>query len=108
MPIEVGQHNREIQANAEHWRRKPLLQKIYRDFYEKIAGELRQDLPGETVEIGSGIGNLKTVVPGALATDIFPNPWLDRIENCSMSGIISNIPGRPWPNFGGFLPAADA
>jgi hypothetical protein len=81
MPIEVGQHNREIQANAEHWRRKPLLRKIYRDFYAKIAGELRQDLPGETVEIGSGIGNLKTVVPGALATDIFPNPWLDRIEN---------------------------
>jgi SAM-dependent methyltransferase len=81
MPIEVGQHNREIQANAEHWRRKPLLQKIYRDFYEEIAGELRQDLPGETVEIGSGIGNLKTVVPRALATDIFPNPWLDRIEN---------------------------
>jgi SAM-dependent methyltransferase len=81
MPVEVGQHNREIQANAEHWRRKPLLQKIYRDFYAEIAGELRRDLPGETVEIGSGIGNLKTVVPGALATDIFPNPWLDRIEN---------------------------
>jgi SAM-dependent methyltransferase len=81
MPIEVGQHNREIQANAEHWRRKPLLQKIYRDFYAEIAGELRHDLPGETVEIGSGIGNLKTVMPEALATDIFPNPWLDRIEN---------------------------
>ena len=81
MPIEVGQHNLEIQANAEHWRRKPLLQKIYRDFYSEIAGELRSDLPGETVEIGSGIGNLKTVVPEALATDIFPNPWLDRIEN---------------------------
>ena len=81
MPIEVEQHNREIQANAEHWRRKPLLQRIYRDFYREIAGELRSDLLGQTVEIGSGIGNLKTVVPGALATDIFPNPWLDRIEN---------------------------
>ena len=81
MPIEIGQHNREIRANAEHWRRKPLLQEIYRDFYAEIAGELRRDLPGQTVEIGSGIGNLKTVVPEALATDIFPNPWLDRVEN---------------------------
>jgi len=81
MPIGVGQHNLEIQANAEHWRRKPLLQKIYRDFYRQIAGELRSDLSGETVEIGSGIGNLKTIVPEALATDIFPNPWLDQIEN---------------------------
>jgi hypothetical protein len=78
MPIEVGQHNREIQANAEHWRRKPLLRKIHRDFYAEIAGELRQDLPGEAVEIGSGIGNFKTAVSEALGTDLFPNPWLDR------------------------------
>lgn len=81
MPIAVGQHNLEIQANAEHWRRKPLLQRIYRDFYVEIAGQLRRDLQGRTVEIGSGIGNLKTVVPEALATDIFPNPWLDQVEN---------------------------
>jgi SAM-dependent methyltransferase len=81
MPIELGQHNLEIHANAEHWRRKPLLQEIYRNFYLEIANELRRDLPGETVEIGSGIGNLKTVVPDAIATDLFPNPWLDRIEN---------------------------
>lgn len=81
MAIEAGQHNREIQANARHWRRKPLLQQVYRDFYAEITGQLRRDLAGEIVEIGSGIGNLKTVVPEALATDLFPNPWIDRIEN---------------------------
>jgi SAM-dependent methyltransferase len=81
MPVEVGQHNLEIHANAEHWRRKPLLQEIYRGFYLEIEKELRRDLPGETVEIGSGIGNLKNVVPDALTTDLFPNPWIDRIEN---------------------------
>jgi SAM-dependent methyltransferase len=81
MALELEQHNREIQANLQSWRRKPLLQEIYRDFYAEIARELRRDLPGKTVEIGSGIGNLKTVMPEALATDIFPNPWLDQIEN---------------------------
>jgi SAM-dependent methyltransferase len=81
MLVEVEQHNREIHANAERWRRKPLLQKIYRDFYAEIARYLRHDLYGHTVEIGSGIGNLKSVLPEALATDIFPNPWLDQIEN---------------------------
>lgn len=95
MPSDVGQHNLEIQANAGHWHRKPLLQRIYRDFYNEIAGELRSGLPGETVEIGSGIGNLKTVLPEALATDIFPNPWLDRVENAyAMSferGSIANL-----------------
>lgn len=81
MPVEIGQHNLEIQANAERWRRKPLLREIYHRFYEEIAQELRRDLQGETVEIGSGIGNLKSVMPDAHATDLFPNPWLDRIEN---------------------------
>jgi SAM-dependent methyltransferase len=79
--IHIGQHNVEIQANAQYWQRKPLLQKIYRDFYREIAKDLRRDLPGHTVEIGSGIGNLKSVMPEALATDIFPNPWLDQVEN---------------------------
>ena len=81
MAIEVGQHNLEIQDNAKRWERKPLLQQVYADFYRIIAGQLRRDLPGATVEIGSGIGNLKAVVPDALATDIFPNPWLDQVEN---------------------------
>ena len=81
MPVEVGQHNVEIQANASHWRRKPLLQKVYQRFYEAIASELRRDLTGVTVEIGSGIGNLKSVVPDAITTDLFPNPWLDQVEN---------------------------
>ena len=81
MPSEVGQHNVEIQANSAHWRRKPLLRKVYQAFYEEIDMELRHDLDGATVEIGSGIGNLKSVVPAAIATDIFPNPWLDQVEN---------------------------
>jgi SAM-dependent methyltransferase len=34
-------------------------------------------ISGRIAEIGSGIGNLKAHLPGALATDLFPNPWLD-------------------------------
>lgn len=81
MPTAIGQHNIEIHANAQHWHEKPLLRRVYHDFYLKIAKELRRDLPGKIVELGSGIGNLKSVVPDALSTDIFPNPWLDQIEN---------------------------
>lgn len=96
MAIEVGQHNAEIHANAQRWQEKPLLRKVYRDFYHEIAKQLRRDLGGHTVEIGSGIGNLKSVVPEALATDIFPNAWLDQVENayalsfenCSVANLI--------------------
>ncbi len=67
---------RKSRPTPDHWRRKPLLRRIYRDFYAEIVGELRQDRRGEMEGIGSGIGKLKTVVPEALATDLFPNPWL--------------------------------
>jgi SAM-dependent methyltransferase len=31
------------------------------------------------VEIGSGIGNLKSHLPQAISTDLFQNPWLDLV-----------------------------
>jgi SAM-dependent methyltransferase len=34
-----------------------------------------------TVELGSGMGNIKEVLPECITTDLFPNPWLDRVEN---------------------------
>lgn len=78
-PIE--QHNREILKNLAVWEKTPLLRKIYREFHELVAQHLA-NLPGyEVVELGSGIGNIKEVIAHCLRTDIFPNPWLDRVEN---------------------------
>lgn len=36
---------------------------------------------GITVELGSGIGNIKDTIPNCLRTDLFPNPWIDQVEN---------------------------
>ncbi len=77
MTLPLDQHQVEIQENLEAWRRKPLLREIYRGFYQKILGLLDVRLPGRVVEIGSGIGNLKSHFPPAASTDLFPNPWLD-------------------------------
>ena len=33
------------------------------------------------VELGSGLGNIHEVIPNCLRTDLFPNPWIDQIEN---------------------------
>jgi SAM-dependent methyltransferase len=78
---DLSQHNHEIQENRQHWDRKPLLREAYRSFYLAIKDELRSLPAGIVVECGSGIGSLKTVVPACIATDLFPNPWLDRTEN---------------------------
>lgn len=81
--------------NAGAWERKPTLRKIYRTFHERIAAELNRDAPGRVVEIGAGIGNMKQVIPDCIATDLFPNPWIDRVENVNAlsfaDGAVSNL-----------------
>ena len=74
-------HNAELQKNKLSWQDKPLLRDIYRGFCENIAQLLTHDVAGLTVELGSGLGKIKDVIPDCLCTDLFPNPWLDRVEN---------------------------
>lgn len=73
----LTQHQDEIQRNLRAWHRKPVLRQIYRQFYQHISGLIDRSLPGAIIELGSGIGNLKEALPEAIATDLFPNPWLD-------------------------------
>ncbi len=79
--MNIEQHQKEIVENHERWVRKPLLQTIYRGFHEEIARHLSALDAPLVVELGSGIGNIKDVIPHALRTDLFPNPWLDQTEN---------------------------
>ncbi len=76
---QLEQHQAEIQKNLRAWQAKPLLQRIYAEFYKRILELIDRRQPGQIVEIGSGIGNLKTHAPRALCTDLFPNPWLDLV-----------------------------
>jgi SAM-dependent methyltransferase len=75
----LDQHQVEIEENLNSWTNKPLLREIYHSFYKKIVAAFNPHAKGLVVEIGSGIGNLKEHFPGALATDLFPNPWLDLV-----------------------------
>ena len=77
--IELAQHQIEIQRNRAAWEGKPLLRAVYAEFYRRILGLIDQGLAGAIVEVGSGIGNLRGQLPGAIATDLFPNPWLDLV-----------------------------
>ncbi|HEY1765593.1 MAG TPA: class I SAM-dependent methyltransferase, partial [Opitutaceae bacterium] len=52
-------------------------------------------MAGKIVELGSGMGSIKEVVPDCVTTDLFPNPWLDRQENAYAltfpDGSVSNL-----------------
>jgi SAM-dependent methyltransferase len=60
------------------WERKPVLRAIYHDFYDRIAAAC---VPGATIEIGGGIGNLKHRLGAVIATDIQFAPWLDAVAD---------------------------
>lgn len=77
----LQQHNVEIHANRQRWEKKAVLRQVYAGFHAKILQSLRRDLPGPTVELGSGLGQIKQVIPNCITTDILPNPWLDQTEN---------------------------
>ncbi len=77
----INLHQELIDQNHEHWIRKPLLRLIYGDFYRLIASQMSNLPNGKIVELGSGLGNIHDVIPNCIRTDLFPNPWIDQIEN---------------------------
>jgi SAM-dependent methyltransferase len=77
----IDLHQEFINKNSEYWNQKPLLQKLYGDFYRLIAQNLSNLPDGKIVELGSGLGNIREVIPNCLRTDLFPNPWIDQVEN---------------------------
>ena len=79
--VPIDQHNVEIERNLRSWNRKPVLRRAYREFHERIAAHIDPAVPGKIVELGSGIGNIRDVIPGCIRTDLFANPWIDQVEN---------------------------
>lgn len=74
------------------WQRKPVLRTLYTAWYKEIASHL---LPGRTLEIGGGTGNLKEFAPHVICTDIVRLPWLDLVADAQRlpiaSGSLTNV-----------------
>jgi SAM-dependent methyltransferase len=94
--MDIEQHQIEILRNKHAWESKRLLRTIYNSFYRQIVTLIDPALQGKIVELGSGVGNLKSAIPHAICTDLFPNPWLDAVcsayampfENGSVSHLV--------------------
>jgi SAM-dependent methyltransferase len=83
-------HQDAIEKNYEYWNRKPLLQTLYSDFYRLIAGHLSSLPESKIVELGSGLGNIHEIIPTCIRTDLFPNPWIDQVENAYQLSFADN------------------
>ncbi len=79
--VSLERHNVEIHENRRHWERRPLLRKVYWQFGREIAKRVDHTQPGLVVELGSGMGYIKEHLPDCITSDLFPNPWLDQVED---------------------------
>lgn len=60
------------------WERKPVLRMLYDDLFARLAACC---VPGHTLEIGGGIGNLRNKIDGLISSDIQFAPWLDLVAD---------------------------
>jgi len=86
----IYQHNEEIKRNLQYWKNKPVLRQVYKAFHKLIAEQLVNLPKGHVVELGSGIGNIKDIIPGCIRTDVFPNQWIDQVENAYQLSFSNN------------------
>lgn len=83
-----------LAAQEEAWNRRPLLRRLYREWYDELHARLA-DIPGATVELGAGIGRFKARFPFVVATDVEPTPWTDAVVDAEAlpyeDGSVANL-----------------
>lgn len=77
----IFDHREQIVAFHENWDQKPALRAVYGEFYKLIRRNLSGLADGKMIELGSGIGSIKDIIPECVTTDMFPTPWNERVEN---------------------------
>jgi SAM-dependent methyltransferase len=76
------------------WNERPLVRRVYRDWYRMIVRRLAEG-PGDTIELGAGIGKFLEARPDAILTDIEPTRWTNRVVDAhalpSEAGTVRNL-----------------
>lgn len=61
--------------------RKKFFEKIYLDFYDELKSHSKQLPKGKKLELGSGAGFIKQVIPDVITSDIIKLPICDKVIN---------------------------
>ena len=83
-----------LREHERAWNERPLLRRIYSDWFALLASRL-SEVDGPTIEVGSGIGQLRGFVPRLVTTDVEATPWAERVVDAEAlpygDGELSNI-----------------
>jgi SAM-dependent methyltransferase len=70
-------HPSTVEIHRKILNSKPALQDVYRFFYQELISNLPESTPGPVVELGSGAGFLKSLLPEVITSDIVPIQGVD-------------------------------
>ncbi len=73
------------QQNAA-WEERPLVRRLYLEWFRDVAARLAQ-VPGPSIELGSGIARLREIIPDIVETDVEPTRWTD---------VVADAEELPW------------
>ncbi|MEX0329944.1 MAG: hypothetical protein AB3N64_00845 [Puniceicoccaceae bacterium] len=85
-----------LAASADKWKRSAGLRAVYGSIFEAIRGHM---VEGPSLELGSGIGNLKESLPQVVTSDLVKTEYVDTA--CSAYEIIKppdDASGEKWAN----------
>lgn len=80
-----------LEKSQRKWETSPGLRVVYHSLFREIARRLPS---GPTLELGSGIGNLKEVIPSVVTTDLIKTRYVDMA--CSAYDIPFPVEGDKW------------
>lgn len=69
---------RALAEQEDAWEARPFLRRLYRDWY-RLMRDCLASVDGPAVELGSGIGRLREIVPEARLTDVEPTRWSEEV-----------------------------
>ena len=73
-------------AHRDIIRAKPFLKRLYEEWYREFASRISGVPPGKLLEIGSGGGFLKNVIPPVITSDVMP------LDCCEMTFSAEHMP----------------
>jgi SAM-dependent methyltransferase len=85
---------RALLEQERSWESRPLVRSLYLEWFDAIRARLA-DVPGPTVELGSGIARFRDVVPDAVLTDVEPTRWTQHVADAEQllweDGTVGNL-----------------
>ena len=77
--VSHGHKLEEYYSRRDIWAKKPQIRLVYQRWVKRIEKFL---VDGPALEVGSGSGLLKELLPDVILSDVFELPWLDRVVDC--------------------------